>query len=68
MTSRSGVFLLTATLLSLSCPVWAGPEPLAAQGSFTEDSTRTMTDGRVFKRHVEQAASEQGLELSLIHI
>lgn len=62
MTSRSGVFLLTAALLSLSGSVLAGAEPLAAQGSFTEDSTRTMTDGRVFKRHVEQAASEQSLE------
>ncbi|HEX6590407.1 MAG TPA: hypothetical protein VF050_00235 [Moraxellaceae bacterium] len=62
MTSRSAAFLLTAALLSLSGPLLAGPEPLAAQGSFTEDSTRTMADGRVFKRHVEQAASEQGLE------
>jgi hypothetical protein len=42
--------------------VLAGPEQevLAAAGSFSEDTTRTMADGRVFKRHVEQKALDEG--------
>lgn len=62
MAIRFGALLLAASLLSLSGPVLAGPEPeaLAAQGSFSEDSTRTMSDGRVFKRHVEQKVLDKG--------
>lgn len=62
MATRFGAFLLAAALLSLSAPVLAGPEQeaLTAQGSFSEDSTRTMADGRVFKRHVEQKVLDDG--------
>lgn len=60
MATRFGALLLAAVLLPLPVLVLAGPERLAAQGSFSEDSTRTMADGRVFKRHVEQKAMDEG--------
>lgn len=60
MATRFGALLLAAVLLPLPALVLAGPELLAAGGSFSEDSTRTMDDGRVFKRHVEQKALDDG--------
>lgn len=62
MATRFAALLLATALLPLSGPALAGAgqEELAAQGSFSEDTTRTMVDGRVFKRHVEQKAVADG--------
>ncbi|MGH8492738.1 MAG: hypothetical protein ACRERR_06475 [Moraxellaceae bacterium] len=60
MATRFGALLLAAALLPLSGLIQAGPEQEAAHGSFSEDTTRTMADGRVFKRHVEQKAQDEG--------
>ncbi|MDQ8037962.1 MAG: hypothetical protein REI12_11115 [Pedobacter sp.] len=64
MSTRFGALLLAASLLPLSGLLQAAPEADSqaglhtGQGSFTEETTRTMNDGRVFKRKVEQQEGE----------
>lgn len=65
MATRFSALLLASALLPLCGLLQAWPDELrtqpaatvdiyAAQGSFMEESTRTMSDGRVFRRKVEQ--------------
>lgn len=72
MATRFSALLLASALLPLCGLLQAWPEGLkaqpaaaadiyAAQGSFMEESTRTMADGRVFRRKVEQKAEAGAL-------
>ncbi len=72
MATRFSALLLATACLPLSGLLQAWPDELktqpaaaadiyAAQGSFMEESTRTMSDGRVFRRKVEQKAEAGAL-------
>lgn len=72
MTIRFPTLLLASALWPLSSQVLAWSDELkgnpadaaaiyAAQGSFSEDASRTMADGRVYKRKVEQKVDGDSL-------
>lgn len=72
MTIRFSALLLASALLPLSAQALAWPDELkgnpadaaaiyAAQGSFSEEASRTMADGRVYKRKVEQKVEGDSL-------
>lgn len=72
MTIRFPALLLASALLPLSAQALAWPDEFkgnpaeaaaiyAAQGSFSEEASRTMADGRVYKRKLEQKVEGDSL-------